>query len=167
MNIGLVLNDFGFHIMNDGPYEESVVYSLETKSIFVGLSHKERLVTSINNIGMSYMWRAIPMEAIPYFMENLELTRQLSDSMRRVQALMNTAFCNRQMSDLNLSLEQLQEAMITFQKESSKIFEEAALIFLSYVYFEFGEFEKCKELSIEIEKLGKETRTLFVQTLLY
>ncbi len=161
MNIGLVLNDFGFHIMRDGMYEESVAYSLEAKSIFEELSHKERLVASINNIGMSYMWRGRPLEAIPYFKENLNLTGQLEDSRRNAQALINTAFCNRQLGNLDLAVEQLQKALITFRKGSSKIFEETSLIFLSYVYIEFGEFDKCRELSFEVERLARETRTVF------
>lgn len=160
-NIGLVLNDFGFHIMKEGVYEESNIYSLEAKSIFEKLSHKERLVASINNIGMSYMWRGRPMEAIPYFRENQELTQQLGDSRRNAQALINTAYCNYLMDNLDLAKEQLQESLITFRKRSSKIFEETALLFLSYVHYELEEFEKCKELSLEIERLAKETRTVF------
>jgi predicted ATPase/class 3 adenylate cyclase len=160
-NIGLILNDFGFHIMGDGAYEESNVYSLEAKSIFEKLAHKERLVASINNIGMSYMWRGRPMEAIPYFKENLELTNQLGDSRRNAQALINTAYCNRMMGDLKLAEDQLQESLITFRKGSSKIFEETALLFLSYVYHEYGEFEKSKKLSFEVERLAKETKAVF------
>jgi predicted ATPase/class 3 adenylate cyclase len=159
--IGLILNDYGFHIMGNGAYEESNVYSLEAKSIFEKLSIKDRLVASINNIGMSYMWRGRPLEAIPYFKENLNLTRQMGDSRRNAQALINTAFCNRQMDNLDLSVEQLQEALITFRKGSSKIFEETSLLFLSYVYFESGDLEQCKELIIDIEKLARETRVVF------
>jgi predicted ATPase/class 3 adenylate cyclase len=160
-NIGLVLNDFGFHIMRDGKYEESNVYSLEAKSIFEKLSHKERLVASINNIGMSYMWRGRPLEAIPYFRKNLDLTQELGDNRRNAQALINTAYCNRMMDELELAEEQLQESLITFQKGSSRIFEETALLFISYVYHEYGEYEKCRDLSFEIEQLAKETRTVF------
>jgi hypothetical protein len=147
--------------MCDGAYEESNVYSLEAKSIFEKLSLKERMVASINNIGMSYMWRGRPLKAIPYFKENLELTDQLGDSRRNAQALINTAFCNRQLGNLDLAVEQLQKALITFRKGSSKIFEETSLIFLSYVYFDFGEFAKCRELSFKVERLAKETRTVF------
>jgi predicted ATPase len=160
-NIGLVLNDFGFHIMRDGAYEESNVYSLEAKTIFEKLSHKERLVASLNNIGMSFMWRGRPQEAIPYFRENQKLTLQLGDGRRNAQALINTAFCNRLMGDLDLSEKQLQESLIIFRKGSSRIFEETALLFLSYVYHEYGEYEKCREISFEIERLAKETKTVF------
>ncbi|UCE92656.1 MAG: tetratricopeptide repeat protein, partial [Flavobacteriaceae bacterium] len=105
--------------------------------------------------------RGRPMEAIPYFKENLELTNQLGDSRRNAQALINTAYCNRMMGDLKLAEDQLQEALVTFRKGSSKIFEETALLFLCYVYHEYGEYEKCRELSFQIEKLAKEARTVF------
>jgi predicted ATPase/class 3 adenylate cyclase/Tfp pilus assembly protein PilF len=160
--IGLVLNDFGWYYIEDGSdYDKAETFSMEAKSIFESLSNKSRLVASLNNLGFSNLIRGKPLEALPYFKRTRMLTETLGDDRRNAQAILNTGYCSYKMGKYDIAEAQIQEALIPFRKHSSKIFEETALLILSYIYFEYGFYEKCKELSIEIEKIGKQTNTVF------
>jgi tetratricopeptide (TPR) repeat protein len=159
--IGHVLNDFAFHHMEQGSYKKTEEYSLEALSIFEELSHKGRLVASLNNLGMSLMWRNRPLEAMSYFERTSKLTEQIGDRRRNAQALLFKGYSNYLMGKNETAEDQIQNALVFFKENSSRLFEEVALIFLCYNQYEYGAFRKCKELSYEIEKIARETSALF------
>lgn len=165
--IGHTLNSFGFHHIEQGFYKKSEELSLEAKAIFEELSNKDRIVASLQNLGMGLAWRNRPLEAIPYFKETLKLTEQIGDKRRNAQALLFIGYSNYMMGKYKTAEDHIQNALVFFKEISSRLFEEVALIFLCYVQYEYGDFKKCKELSNEIEKIARETSTLFALACAY
>jgi predicted ATPase/class 3 adenylate cyclase len=165
--IGHTLNSFGFHHIEQGFYKKSEELSLEAKAIFEELSNKDRIVASLQNLGMGLAWRNRPLEAIPYFKETLQLTEQIGDKRRNAQALLFIGYSNYLMGRYKTAEDHIQNALVYFREFSSRLFEEVALIFLCYIQYEYGDFKKCEELSYEIEKIARETSTLFALACAY
>ena len=166
--IGLVLNDFGwYHIEGASEYNKSDLYSSEAREIFERSLNTSRLVASLNNLGMSKMFRSRPREALPIFQKTTQLTIQLKDKRRNAQALLNTAYCNYLLGDYETAEKQLNTSLITFRKNSSRILEEFALIILCFIFYEYQKYSKCKELSDDIKKIAEEIHTSFAIGLAY
>ena len=165
--IGLVLNDIGWYHIIVGNFQQGEIYTSEAKDIFERLSNKKRLVASLNSLGMVKMWQRKPLEAIPFFKKTFGLTEELKDQRRNAQSILNTAYCNYLMGKYNMAENQIEKALVTFRKSSSRILEETALIWLVYIYYEYAAYDKCMKLSIRIGEIGEEANILFGKGMAY
>jgi predicted ATPase len=159
--LGLILNDIGWYHIVLGSFQKGEIYTEEARVIFERLSNKKRLVASLNSLGMLKMWQRKPLIALSFFEQTFVLTEELKDQRRNAQSVLNTAYCNYLMGNYKLAEGQIEQALVTFRKNSSLIFEETALIWLCYIYYEYGAYDKCKELCIRIREIGEEANIMF------
>ncbi len=165
--LGLILNDIGWGHIVVGNFLEGEIYTEEARVIFERLSNKSRLVASLNSLGMLKMWQRKPLDALSFFEQTFVLTEELKDQRRNAQSILNTAYCNYLMGNYKLAEGQIEEALVTFRKNSSLIFEETALIWLCYIYYEYDAYNKCKELCIRIREIGEEANLVFGKGMAY
>jgi tetratricopeptide (TPR) repeat protein len=165
--LGLILNDIGWYHIVVGNFHEGEIYTAEARVIFERLSNKSRLVASLNSLGMLKMWQRKPLEAISFFEQTFVLTEELKDQRRNAQSILNTAYCNYLMGNYKIAEGQIEQVLVFFRKNSSLIFEETALIWLCYIYYEHGAYDKCKELCIRITEIGDEANLVFGKGMAY
>ncbi len=165
--LGLILNDIGWYHIVVGNFQKGEIYTQEARIIFERLSNKKRLVASLNSLGMLKMWQRKPLDAISFFEQTFVLTEELKDQRRNAQSILNTAYCNYLMGKYKLAERQIEQALVTFRKSSSMIFEETALIWLCYIYYEYGAYDKCRELCIRITEIGEEANIVFGKGMAY